>query len=329
MGIRRVFVCLLVFSFGFSLAQAAQTEKVRVGLGYLPDVQFAPFYLGAVAGLYEAQGLSVEFQHGFVTELYPLLAQGRLDFVVGDAEDVISLRSQDPEGAPFVYLMALYQRVPNALFSLPDVRIEAPEDLRGKTIGMPGLFGSSYTSLQAVLAAAGLTEDDVTIEQIGFTQAEAVLSGRVDVAMGFVNNEPVVLRARGVDVNVLPAGPYNPSAGNGVVTTDEVLENEDLVRRFLAASQEALALTLENPEQAFEASAVYIENLGEDRLEVLKASLPLYTSPTTDENGLGYTDPEGWRETLELLAQTGRVTTDLPAEAFFSHGYLTPGVTAP
>ena len=239
------------------------------------------------------------------------------------------MRSQDPEGAPFVYLMALYQRVPNALFSMPGAGIEAPEDLRGKRIGMPGLFGSSYTSLQAVLGAAGLTEDDVTIEQIGFTQAEAVLSGRVDVAMGYVNNEPVVLGARGVGVDVLPAGPYNPSAGNGVVTTDEVLENEGLVRRFLSATQEALALTLEDPERAFAASAMYVENLGEDRLEVLKASLPLYTSPFTNENGLGYTDPQGWERTLALLTSTGRVTTDLPAEAFFSNAYLTPGVTSP
>ena len=300
-----------------------------MGLGYLPDVQFAPFYLGAVSGLYEAQGLSVEFQHGFVTELYPLLAQGKLDFVVGDAEDVISLRSQDPEGAPFVYLMALYQRVPNALFSLPEAGIERPADLRGKTIGMPGLFGSSYTSLQAVLAAAGLTENEVTIQQVGFTQAEAVLSGRVDVAMGFVNNEPTVLRARGVEVNVLPAGPYNPSAGNGVVTTEEVLANEALVRRFLAASQEAMARTLSHPEEAFGASATYIENLDADRLEVLKASLPLYTSPATQENGLGTTDPAGWEKTLALLTKVGRVTTDLPATAFFSNDYLTPGVAAP
>ena len=335
MGIRRVVVSLLVLSLGFSLAQVAQTqqaeqtERVRVGLGYLPDVQFAPFYLGAVAGLYEAQGLAVEFQHGFVTELYPLLAQGRLDFVVGDAEDVIALRSQDPEGAPFVYLMALYQRVPNALFSLPDAGIETPEDLRGKTLGMPGLFGSSYTSLQAVLEAAGLTEDDVTIEQIGFTQAEAVLSGRVDVAMGFINNEPVVLGARGVNVDVLPTGSYNPSAGNGVIATDEVLEGESLVRRFLAATQEAMALTLADPERAFAASAEYVENLGEDRLEVLKASLPLYTSPITDANGLGYTALEGWEGTLKLLTSTGRVTTDLPAEAFFSNAYLTPGITSP
>jgi len=38
----------LVLALVLSLAQA---EKVRVGLGYVPDVQFAPFYAGVVEGI--------------------------------------------------------------------------------------------------------------------------------------------------------------------------------------------------------------------------------------------------------------------------------------
>jgi NitT/TauT family transport system substrate-binding protein len=318
----RVLLGLLIF---FSFASA---EKVRVGLGYIPHEQFAPFYVGVVEKLYEAQGLEVEFQHGFVTELYPLLAQGQLDFVVGDAEDVIILRSQEENALPFKYLMAMYQRVPVALFSLKDKSIGNLSDLKGKTLGIPGLFGSSYTSLQATLQAAGLSEQDLNIEQIGFTQLEAVLSGRVDVAMGFINNEPIVLKNQGVNVNVIPAGDYNPSAGNGIITTDSMLENQDLVRRFLKATQEAMLLTIQEPEKAFEASKVYVQNLSEDRLEVLLTSIPLYTSEVTKEHGIGYTDPEGWQKTLELLISTGRVQTDLPAEVFYSNDYLTTGIGA-
>jgi NitT/TauT family transport system substrate-binding protein len=314
----RVVLGLLVF---FSFASA---EKVRVGLGYLPDVQFAPFYVGVVEKLYEAQGLEVEFQHGFVTELYPLLAQGQLDFVVGDAEDVIALRAQEENAVAFKYLLAMYQHVPNALFSLSEKGINTISDLKGKTLGIPGLFGSSYTSLQATLQAAGLTEQDLKIEQIGFTQLEAVMSGRVDVAMGFINNEPIILKNQGADINVISAGDYNPSTGNGVITTDAMLENEDLVRRFLKATQEAMMLTIEDPNKAFEASKVYVQNLGEDRLEVLLTSIALYSSDATKEYGLGYSSPEGWQKTLELLISTGRVKTDLPAEVFYSNDYLTP-----
>lgn len=321
----RVVLLLLIILLGLSQAQGQDvktSQKVRVGLGYLPDVQFAPFYLGAVEGLYEKQGLEVEFQHGFVTELYPLLAQGKLDFVVGDAEDVMSL----PGGTSFKYLMAMYQKVPNALFSLADKNIKTIQDLEGKKIGIPGMFGSSYTSLQAVLQAAGLTEQDITLEQIGFTQLEAILSNRVDVAMGFINNEPIVLTNQGVDINVIDAGMYNPAPGNGIMTSEAVLENTDLVKRFVSASQEALALTLQDPQKAFDASKQFVENLGDDRLEVLMTSITLYSSDYTKENGLGFTNPDGWEKTLELLTSTGRITTNLPADAFYSNEFLTSGV---
>jgi NitT/TauT family transport system substrate-binding protein len=315
---RIIVVLAVLLSLGL-----AQNQTVRVGLGFLPDVQFAPFYLGVVEGIYTRHGLHVEFQHGFSSELYPLLAQGRLEFVVADAEDVIFLRAQ---GIPLVYVLAFYQNVPNALFSRTEKNIRSVRDLRGRTIGIPGRFGTSYTSLQAMLRAAGLREGDVRIEQIGFTQAEAVLTGRVDVAMGFVVNEPLLLRARGISLNVIPAAPYNLSPGVGVITTERVLASPDLVRRFVQATQEAMALTLEDPRRAFEAARRYVPTLAEDRFKVLEASLRLYQSPFTRRNGLGFSNPQGWQSGLSLLRQTGRVRTDLPHTAFFTNEFLRSGV---
>jgi len=309
-------------------ASSALAETVRVGLGYLPDVQFAPFYAADKAGFYKKRGLDVQFQHGFTGELYPLLASGRLDFVVADAEDAILYRAKDEKGAAFKYVLAMYQQVPSALFSLASKGITKPADLRGKVIGMPALSGVSYTALQSILRAAGLRESDVKIQQIGFTQVEAVLSGRVDVAMGFVNNEPVVLanRPEPVKLNVIRAGPFTASAGNGVITTDKVLENADLVRRFLAATQEALAFTAANPRQAFEHSRAFVPNLTEERYKVLLASTPLYQSPYSRQNGIGFSNPSGWQRTLSLLTEVGRVKTNLPATAFYTNAFLAKGV---
>lgn len=317
---RIIVVLAVLLSLGL-----AQSQTVRVGLGFLPDVQFAPFYLGVVEGIYSRHGLQVEFQHGFSSELYPLLAQGRLDFVVADAEDVIFLRTQ---GIPLVYVLAFYQNVPNALFSRAEKNIRSVRDLRGRTIGIPGRFGTSYTSLQAMLRAAGLQESEVRIEQIGFTQAEAVMTGRVDAAMGFIINEPLLLRARGVSLNVIPAAPYNLSPGVGVITTDRVLASPDLVRRFVQATQETMSLTLREPRRAFEASRRFVRNLEEDRFQVLQASLRLYQSAYTRRNGLGFSNPQGWQSALTLLKQTRRVETNLPATAFFTNEFLQPGVQA-
>ena len=322
--VRALSVLLGIFALISSVQ--AQPQKVRVGLGYLPDVQFAPFYAALERGFYADNGLDVEFQHGFTSELYPLLAQDKLDFVVGDAEDVVTLRAQDPERTRFIYVMALFQRVPNAVFSLAEQNITRPEDLAGKTLGIPGLFGSSYTAFQALLRAADLTEQDVTAEQIGFTQLEAVVSGRVDAALGFVNNEPLVLEAQGVAVNVIPVGPYDPAPGSGVIATDEKLAEGDLVERFVAASQQGVAFTLANPRGAFEVSKTFVENLDEARFTVLEATLPLWRSPYSRANGIGSTDPAKWRGLLELLKSTGRLETDLPAKTFFSNAYLSPNI---
>ena len=240
-----------------------------------------------------------------------------------------TLRAQDPARTRFVYVMALFQRVPNGIFSLADKNVTRPADLAGKTIGIPGLFGSSYTAFQAVLKAAGLKESDVTVAQIGFTQLEAVVSGRVDAALGFVNNEPLVLKTQGVAVNVIPLGPYDPAPGSGVITTDAVAARGDLVKRFLTASQRGVAFTLKNPEAAFETSKSFVENLDETRLAVLKATLPLWVSPYSRANGLGFTNPEKWRALLTLLKSTGRLTTDLPASTFFSNAYLSRNVPEP
>ncbi len=307
---------------------SAEAEKLRVGLGYLPDVQFAPFYAAEKAGLFAKRGLEVEFQHGFTSELYPLLAAGKLDFVVGDAEDAVILRARPTSPLPVRYLMALYQSVPNALFSRAELGIRSVRDLKGKTIGVPGLFGTSLTSLQAMLRAAGLKETDVRIQQIGFTQVEAIQSGRVDVAMGFINNEPLVLESRGIKLNIIRASAYNPSAGNGVMALDDTLKNAGLVSRFLAACQEGMALTLRSPKTAFEQARSFVPNLAADRFRVLETSLPLYQSAFSRVQGLGFSNPTGWSRMLELLRTTGRVQTNLPPSAFFTNTFLQPHVQA-
>ena len=70
-------------AIGSLASSQSQTQKLRVGLGYLPDVQFAPFYLAQNDGFYSKRGIEVEFQHGFATELYPLLAAGKLSVLKG------------------------------------------------------------------------------------------------------------------------------------------------------------------------------------------------------------------------------------------------------
>ncbi|MBB6098365.1 NitT/TauT family transport system substrate-binding protein [Deinobacterium chartae] len=303
---------------------ASAQQKVVVGLGYIPNVQFAPFYAAEKRGFYKAEGLEVEFRHGYVSELVPLLLQGKLDYVVGDAEDAVFARAQ---GAPLRYVMAMYQRLPVTIFSLPAERIESVRDLRGKVIGIPGAFGSSYTALQALLAKNGLKESDVRLNPIGFTQIDAVRAGKVDAAVGFVNNEVVVLREQGVKVNALDLSRAYPMVGSGVIASEKTLASVAGVKKFLRASQRGLAYTLANPQGAYQDSLPYIGSAaGAGQLEVLKASLPYMRSAYTDKNGLGYSDPAAWASAVNFLKSLGRLKSDVKAGGFYSNAFLTRGV---
>ena len=43
-------------------ATPAILQKVSIGLGYIPDIQFAPFYVAQSKGYYKDAGLDVTFQ---------------------------------------------------------------------------------------------------------------------------------------------------------------------------------------------------------------------------------------------------------------------------
>lgn len=309
---------LSVLAVGLLSATAcAQTPRtVNIGLGYLPNVQFTPFYAADKLGYFGAEGLKVNFQHGYVSELMPLLLQGKLDFVVGDPEDAAFARNQ---GAPVKYVMAMYQKNPVTIFSTRS--LSGVQALRGKTLGLPGTFGSSYHAARALLDSAGLKEgQDVKLASIGFTQLDAVRAGRVDAAVGYVNNEVVQLRASGQKVYTLdPAAAY-PMVGVGLITTDRALGTA-LARKVVRASQRGMKFTVADPARAFKV-AQPVFGKGGGTLEILKASTPLMTSAYTAQHGLGASNPASWTKAVAALVAQGSLKAGARAAEFYTNALI-------
>ena len=89
------------------------------------------------------------FQNKIDPELITLLAQGAVDIGMADGTSVIPAVSQ---GIPVAYGATIYARDPNVVFSLSETGIESAADLAGRSIGIPGRYGSSWVALQALLA---------------------------------------------------------------------------------------------------------------------------------------------------------------------------------
>ena len=304
---------LLVSSLIFgAIGVAAQSDDpaetlatpLTVGLGYIPSVQFAQFYLAEEAGYYEEAGLDVTFQNKIDPELITLLAQGAVDIGMADGTSLIPAVSQ---GIPVVYGATIYARDPNVVFSLAESGIESAADLAGRSIGVPGRFGSSWVALQALLQAAGLSLEDVEVVTYpDFGQSVAVAQGQVDAATGFVTNEPVQLRLQGLDVNVLHVYDVARLPGPGLVVGRQTLETKrDALRAFTAATVRAMADITADPRLGLDAAFARVPELAGDpdtQMAVLQATIDAWASEHTAEHGLGSVDREAWRSGIAIMS---------------------------
>ncbi|ACQ80307.1 NMT1/THI5 like domain protein [Beutenbergia cavernae DSM 12333] len=283
---------------GTPSSAAPDLGALTIGLTYTPNVQFAPFYVAAENGYYDEAGLDVELRHHGPSEsLFGALEAGEEDLVVAGGDEILQARSQ---GVEAVSVATLYQTYPVALLVADDAPVTGPDDLAGAVVGTPGPYGETYFGLLALLDAAGLAQDDVQVEFIGYTQQAALTTGAVDGVMGYVNNDAVQLERSGVAIRTIPLGDV-PLVGIGLGARDDVVaERPDAVRAFLDATLRGLADVVADPEAAVELSAEHIPGMTasaqEDALATLEATIPLYGDAS------GRADLETWTAMVEFMA---------------------------
>jgi len=297
---------------------ASGLTQVRLPVGYIPNVQFAPLYVAIEKGFYRQAGLEVVLDYSKETDSMALVGANELQFAVASGEQVPLARAQ---GLPVVYVMQWYQRYPVGVVSFAEKNIRKPEELRGRKIGIPGLFGASYIGLKAILREGGLKESDVTLDSIGFTQVEALIDGLEDAAVIYVANEPVKLMKEGYLVNVIPAS-ENVLVGNGLVTNQKTIEEKpELVKAMVKATLQGIEYTCAHPDEAYEICEKYVENLtaADQELQraVLAASIELWKAEKP-----GFSDLRTWENMVRLLVEMKLLKEEVDASTLFSNDFL-------
>ncbi len=304
---------------------SSASEHVTLGLGYIPNIQFAPFYVAAQKGLYAAEGLTVDFNYsGNVNDLLLQAAAGKLPFVIAAGDEVLLARSQQ---VPVEMVFLLYQRLPVAVFSKKAAGIARPQDLKGKTIGIPGRYGATYIGLRGLLYASDMKETDVNLNEIGFAQFEAVSAGKVPAAVGYANNEPLRMQDAGIAVNAIKVADYIQLVSNGVVVSEAYAsQHAETVRKFVRATRKGLDAALTNPDEAFKLSLTYIPELKADQQpfqrKVLQETLSYWHTPDTDKQGLGWLNPPAWGTTYTFLRKSAILKQDTNPNKAFSQDFL-------
>jgi NitT/TauT family transport system substrate-binding protein len=298
---------------------AATLTHIRLPLGYSANIQFAPLYAAIEKGYFKEAGIEIEFDYSFETDGVKLVGAGELPFAVASGEQVLLARAQ---GVPVTYVAAWYQQFPISVVAKSDEGIAAPQDLKGKKIGLPGLFGANYIGLQALLFSAGLSESDVQLEAVGFNQVEVLATGQQEVVVGYAANEPIQLRAQGFDVTELRVADYVQLASNGILASEKIIaESPQLVNAFVEAFLKGLKYTIDNPDEAYSMSATYIPNFADldqtVQKDILATSIEMWKAER-----LGYSDPQAWENMNDILVQMKLVPEPLDLTKAFTNEFV-------
>lgn len=298
---------------------ALPLTHIRLPMGYIPNVQYAPLYVAVENGYFREEGIEIEFDYSFETDGVALVGANELQFSLASGEQVLLARAQ---GLPVTYVLGWWQQYPVGVIAKQEQGIRTPADLVGKKVGLPGPFGASYIGLRALLSVNGLQESDLTLDSVGFNQVEALVSGQDQAVVIYINNEPIQLRAQGYALDEIRVADYVQLASNGLLTNEATIaENPDLVRRMVRAFVRGIAAAIEDPDTAYEICKKYVEGLdrADERvqMEILTASIAIWQSER-----IGYSDPQAWENMQQVLLEMSLVETPLDLTKAFTNEFI-------
>ena len=309
-----------------SNTSSTSTHHLTVGLTYIPNIQFAPFYVADALGYYKDAGLSVTLRHHqFGEGEFDAVAAGKEDAVFGGGDEMLQARDHK---IPLVYVANIYAKYPVALMVPADSPIHTAADLRGHTIGTPGPYGETYFGLLALLRSAELEPGDVTIQNIGFTQVSALLGQKVDAVMGYVNNEAIQFQQANFPVRTLVLSDVVdslPLVSNGLGALQSVLDARgNDIKALVAATMRGVAYTIAHPQDALNISEKYVPGLNDPKnaasaLAVLQATIPTWKSSGARP---GFNDPDTWQAMGSFMLQYGLLTNQANVAQAYSNNYL-------
>ena len=299
--------------------ETGQLTHISLPMGYIPNIQFTPFYVAIEKGYLRDAGIEIEFDYKFETDGVALVGAGESPFAVVSGEQVLLARSQ---GLPVVYVAAWYQQYPVSVVAKSELAVLIPQDLKGRKIGLPGLFGANYVGLRALLHEAGLEESDVSLDAIGFNQVELMAAGQQDIIVGYAANEPIQLRAQGVAVTEIRVADYVKLASNGILASEKVIaEDPELVRAVVGAFLKGLEDTMANPDESFALSKAYIPNSGDLDADVQKQVLETSIAQWKAERP-GYSDPQAWENMQNVLLDMGLIPEKMDLNKAFTNEFI-------
>ena len=208
-----------------------------------PSVTFLPAEVARQRGFLREQNLDIKLLLTRSEVDRAALVSGSVDYTLRAGSSFVSAA----RGLPVRIVLLGTMKPFWGLVVRPEVK--SVTELKGKSMGVPGLLGSQHVSAKFILKHYGLDPDKDVVYRVVETGARipAILSGSIDSSM-MDYGEAFRAKKAGLKMLVNASDLHALLAGGLAVNIKKLKEQPDQVRRMLKAMTQALKYIQDNPE---------------------------------------------------------------------------------
>ncbi|MBV8617652.1 MAG: ABC transporter substrate-binding protein [Curvibacter sp.] len=321
----RLSACVLAALLGLGGMAAQAADKVTVQLKWVPQAQFAGYYVAQAKGYYKEAGLDVTIKPGG-PDISPVqvIAGKSADAIVNWMPDALAAREA---GVPLVNIAQVFDRSGLMLTCKKSSGVSSPKDFKGKTLGV-WYGGNEYPFLNWMAKLGYNTETDIKVLKQGFN-VDPLLQNQAACISTMIYNEYWQVIDAGVKESDLVTFFYEDqgvaSLEDGLYVLESSLKDKAFVAKmgkFLKATFKGWNEAVKNPEEA--AKIVVAQDAsGSATVAVQKRQMEnvakLITKAGTAK--IGYLEPAAYERTVKVLLAGGSspVIKKDPGAAAYSH----------
>lgn len=320
-----VLLAILISSCGGNKASAPK-DKVTMQFAWFHQIEYTGFYVAAEKGYYADENIDINLvAGGYDVDPIAEVLNGNAQFAISRSVNMVIAGSEKQD---VVAVGTVFRNDPFVIVSLKEAGIKTPQDLVGKTVGIPTADPSFIENVQFMAMLKQLNVDPTTINFVPRDNADPIAtdlqSGKVDADAGlFATNDLVNAQVRGVDVNTIFYSDYGVGFyANPIITSGKLLkENSDLVARFMRATLRGYKYALEHPEEAVADTLKYDPKLdAATQTAQMKAQAPLID---TGNQPIGWMDDDVWQNTADILLAGGFIPSAVDVKLLYTNEFIT------
>ena len=309
---------------------AAPPVKFPFRLNWTLYGEHAGFFVALEKGFYKEEGLDVEIQEGSGSgTVAGLVANNSSPVAYIDSATMIQ---RVVGGMPIKAVAVMLQQSPMAFIYRADAaRPTKVSEIKGSRIAITQ-GDASLAIFTAFLGKEGMKLDDVNFIMTANAQAkeQAVLNKQADALLGyFMDQGPRMQLQTGVKMGWTRLFDINGTStlSSAIVVNNEWVKdakNQDVLKRFLRASQRGWQYTSENRAEAAKIFIKYAPAFTEEiaKLEI-DGTMTILQSPRTKGKALGFSDEGDWKDSQDLLVKFAEMKDPKSdVKVFFDNSFL-------